>query len=49
MNPQLARSLWSSEIAKNIRDPHVQLDYLAAIAMVADFIFDVGNSPKKQN
>ena len=49
MNPQLARILWSSEIAKNIRDPHVQLDYLAAIAMVADFIFDVGNSPKKQN
>jgi len=40
MNPQLARILWSSEIAKNIRDPHVQLDYLAAIAMVADFIFD---------
>jgi len=49
MNPQLARILWSSDIAKNIRDPHRQLDYLAAIAMVADFIFDVGNSPKKPN
>lgn len=40
MNPTLVRILASSELAQNIKDPRLQLDYLVAIAMVSDFIFD---------